>query len=62
MIYVNGAVIMPLAGLYSPLNTIPDKEVNPIMSDGDWDSTTAAEQGNYGGDEGGFDNDAGNGD
>ncbi len=32
------------------------------MSDGGWDSTTAAEQGNYGGDEGGFDNDGGNGD
>ena len=30
------------------------------MSDGGWDS--AAEQGNYGGDEGGFDNDGGNGD
>ena len=31
------------------------------MSDGGWDSDTAAEQGNYGGDEGGYDNDGGHG-
>jgi len=30
--------------------------------DGDWDSDTAAEQGNFGGDEGGYDNDGGWGD
>lgn len=28
----------------------------------DWDDSPAAEQGNYGGDEGGFDNDGGNND
>lgn len=32
------------------------------MSDGGWDSDTAAEQGNYGGDKGGYDNDGGWGD